>query len=75
MCTSEGRGNVRLEPLRFYVQLLKYPFLVGKNGTIARLETTLLLAFTQILTVAGFFFQAWLSAGRLEREPEAEVED
>jgi GT2 family glycosyltransferase len=72
---SEGRGKVRLEPLRFYGQLLQYPFLAGDGGTMTRLETTLLFAFAQLLTVVGFFFQGWMSLVRLEREPEAEVED
>ncbi len=62
MRRARGRGPVRLEPLRFYLRLLKYPFM-ETSGAPALLISGLMFC-SQVANAAGFF---WTKMNRTVR--------
>jgi GT2 family glycosyltransferase len=60
---SHGRGTVRVEPPRFYLDLLRYPW--RHSEMRSPLAVTALLAISQVAVAAGFFCQrAIVAAGK-----------
>jgi GT2 family glycosyltransferase len=54
-CAENRSGRVRVEPLAFYVGMLRFPYRKDMRGA-AGLST--LLAFSQLANAGGFFFEA-----------------
>jgi GT2 family glycosyltransferase len=73
-----GVGGVRLEPIRFYTDLLAWPF-AGRTRTGGAVLSALMIV-TQVANAAGFFYEAALQAGgrpaargqRAAQRPDAE---
>lgn len=55
LCSRHGLKRIKLEPLSFYLNMLKYPFsqLMSKRA----FQCTLLLAISQTAHTAGFFWE------------------
>ena len=54
------RTGVQVEPLSFYSDLIKYPFVVSETerGTASPPTLTALLALTQVANAAGYYWEA-----------------
>jgi GT2 family glycosyltransferase len=60
---ARGAGPVRLEPLAFYVNLVRFPFAPSAGGR--GLPEAALLVLAQLTNAAGFFYERlWAVAGR-----------
>jgi GT2 family glycosyltransferase len=53
---ERGQGHIKVEPLRFYLDLLRYPFIDLRTGRSQLLAMLLLLS--QAVNTAGFFWSA-----------------
>jgi GT2 family glycosyltransferase len=51
--SHRASGGVRLEPPRFYVGLLRFPF--GRMGVVAGMQSSALLVVSQAANAAGYF--------------------
>lgn len=56
------QGQVKVEPLSFYTNLVLYPFRAA-NGGMGRVSTAVLLAITQLANVWGYFYQSRQQSG------------
>lgn len=54
---ARGEGRLRVEPLRFYARLLRYP--LGDGVGPMQLRTSALLIASQVANAAGFFTEAY----------------
>lgn len=52
---ARGGGRIKLEPLKFYTDLIAYPFAV--KGTRRRLRLCLLMILSQAANAGGFFYE------------------
>ncbi|MBM4264463.1 MAG: glycosyltransferase [Deltaproteobacteria bacterium] len=55
---QRGQGKVKIEPLSFYLNILRYPFTSHRGA--AAVWLAVLLGATQVANAAGFFWQRWL---------------
>lgn len=60
----QDRERPRLEPVKFYLSLLIYPFKRGSGEGIGRVRTSLLLLLSQAANAAGFFREAITSPSK-----------
>lgn len=60
---SRGRPRPRLEPFRFYFDLLSYPFQAAHQTGIERVRIGLLFVLSQVANAAGFFREALTAPG------------
>jgi len=58
---ERGQGHIKVEPLRFYLNLLRYPFIDLRTGRTKLLAMLLLLS--QAVNTAGFFWSALSKPG------------
>jgi glycosyltransferase involved in cell wall biosynthesis len=58
---TRRQKRLRVEPMRFYADLVRYPF--GRGDGPRALAHALLLVMSQLLNACGFFWEAALSAG------------
>jgi hypothetical protein len=72
---SGGRGRLGVEPLRFYLRLLEYPFRCAGGNLTGRFQIALLLALSQIANAWGFFAEAFQPQGRRGRERDTRLAD
>jgi GT2 family glycosyltransferase len=54
-----GRQPVRIEPLRFYLNLLTYP-LSQPRSVLMNLQISFLLGLSQVANIAGYFWERWI---------------
>ena len=53
---KRGQRHIKVEPLRFYLNLLRYPFLHSQPGK--SILVAMLLLLSQAVNAAGFFWSA-----------------
>jgi GT2 family glycosyltransferase len=53
--SSRGDGRIAPEPVRFYADLLRYPFVVSSGPSAVR--DAVLMAVTQVANVLGYFYE------------------
>jgi glycosyltransferase involved in cell wall biosynthesis len=51
-----GYGPLRIEPLRFYLGLLRYP--LARDRSLSGIRRSVLMGLTQVANAAGFFYEA-----------------
>lgn len=55
--TQRTNEHIKVEPLKFYLNLLRYPFL--QKSSQPKILVTILLLISQFANVAGFFWEQW----------------
>ena len=58
VCAGRGSGRLRLEPIKFYFNLLRHPFSQGHGPRAILLAA--LLTVSQVANAAGFFREGWI---------------
>jgi GT2 family glycosyltransferase len=64
-CARRRSGRIRLEPISFYINLLRFP--VSRSGQSQRLAMAALLGLSQAANAAGYFWEK-LHSERLRKE-------
>jgi glycosyltransferase involved in cell wall biosynthesis len=68
---TRGYGRLRVEPLRFYFGLLRYPLV--RDRSVRGVHHAALMALTQVANAAGFFYEALV--GRVRRPARSTPDD
>jgi len=65
---SGKRSGVKVEPLSFYVDMLRYPFVVParERGTNSPLALATAVALTQVANAAGYYWEAFRRLGSFQ---------
>ncbi len=60
--TQRTNEHIKVEPLKFYLNLLRYPFMSKLNQPA--ILVTILFLISQFANVAGFFWEKWHQSGK-----------